>query len=148
MTEDEDISSILSENLPTLDNTSEPRDVMRAFRQAAYETQCAIEDILEAEPDLERRTDETDRAVIMISDELHHKAKTWEQFERGLKLWLVRPVADAIRTTVSKLAELLGQERRAEQDKPKQDGVPEDGGKKPAAAAKPISTPKGGFEPG
>lgn len=142
-----DISPILTDHLPEIANESDPRAVMRAFREAAFETQSTIEDLLEAQPDIDQRIGEIDRAVVMISDELHRREKTWKPIERGLKNWLVRPVADAIRATVGKLAELLRQELRAEQDKPNPDVVTDDGGQKPAAAARPASRPKNGYEP-
>lgn len=149
MTEDEewDISPILSENLPDLDDASDPRKVMLAFREAAYEAQNTIEQLLEAEPDLEQRTEETDKAVTMISSELHRGKKTWDQVERGLKTWLIRPLADAIRAAVTKLAELLGQERRAERDQPKQTIVTDSDGQKTAPALKPTYHSKSGNEP-
>lgn len=149
MTEDEewDISPILSENLPDLDDASDPRKVMLAFRKAAYEAQNTIEQLLEVEPDLEQRTEDTDKAVIMISSELHQNGKAWEQIERGLKNWLIRPVADAIRAAVTKLAELLGQERRAEKEKQQPDAVTDSGGPKPSPTTEPIYSPKNGYGP-
>ncbi len=149
MTEDKewDISPILSENLPDLDDATDPRKMMRAFREAAYKAQNSIEQLLEAEPDLEQRTDDTDKAVIMISSELHQNGKAWEQIERGLKNWLIRPVADAIRAAVTKLAELLGQERRAERDQPKPTIMTDSDGQKTAPAPKPARHSKSGYEP-
>lgn len=145
--EEWDISPILSENLPDLDGTSDPRKVMRAFREAAYEAQNTIEQLLEDEPDLEQRTEETDKAVTMISSELHRGRKTWDQVERGLKNWLIRPVADAIRAAVTKLAKLLGQERRAERDQPKPTIVTNSDSQKTAPAPKPAHSSKSGNEP-
>lgn len=108
---DWDISPILDECLPELAEKSDLRGIMDAFRDADHSVQTNIEEALEADPKLEERVRETGNAVQLISDELHQDRKTWEQIERGLNRWVIRPVADAIRKAVAKLAELLGRER-------------------------------------
>lgn len=150
MLEDEewDISPILKDHLPELSDISDPRMVMQVFRDATLTVKGDIEDALEEEPSVELRMQAVDGVTPVISDALHREGKAWNQIELNLNLWVIRPVAEAIRAAVNKLAELLGQERSALRDEPlPPDIIADDGGKDPAAAPKHMPKPKNGFEP-
>lgn len=146
---DWDVSPILADHLPELADPPDPRKVMLAFREATLTIKSDIEDALEEDPNVEKRMQAIDGVSSVISGALHREEKAWDQIERKLNRWVIQPVAEAIRTTVNKLAELLGQERRAQQDEPSPvDVSTDDGGQEPAAVPKPLPKPKSGFEPG
>ncbi|WP_299501350.1 hypothetical protein [uncultured Roseobacter sp.] len=145
---DWNISPILAEHLPELTDLSDPRKVMLAFREATLTIKSDIEDALEEDPDVEQRMQVVEGVAPVISDALHREKTPWEQIERRLNQWVIRPVAEAIRATVSQLAGLLGQERRAQRDDPSpQEVATDDDGQKPSSKAEQVSRPKSGPEP-